>query len=183
MRCLRTLEEGACAGAKDRRGHDFVLREQVCERLDRRVDRLELLGVEVAQARREPGRPLRLDRAEDLLACGRERQADAALVSLDGRPLDEACLFEAGDELGHAGNRHPLERGQLADPDPGVALDLDEERDLAAGHAQRVDLAPELPVELEEHRAEPVGKDGGIGSNGSGHSLTRLTNRPDPPST
>ena len=48
--------------------------------------------------------------------------------------------------------------------------------------ALTMDLAPELPVELQEHRAEPVGKDGGIGGDCGRHSLTRLTNRPDPPS-
>ena len=116
------------------------------------------------------------------MACGRQRQADAALVSLDGRPLHEACLFEAGAELRHAGHGDPLQRRQLPDPDAGVVLDLDEQRDLAARHAQRVDFAPKLPVEVEEHRAEPVGEDGGIGGEGDGHSLTRLTNRPHPAS-
>ena len=47
-------------------------------------------------------------------------------------------------------------------PIPGEQLDLDEQRDLAAGHAQRVNLAPELAVELQQHRPEPVGDGGGI---------------------
>ena len=149
----------------------------MCERLDRGVDRVELVRVELAQARGQPGRQRRLDRAEDLLARGRQRQSDAALVSHDRRPLDEAGVLEAGNELGHAGHRHPLERGELPDPDPGVVLDLDEQRDLPPGHSERVDLPAKLPVELQEHRAEPVRQDSGIGGDGGGHSLTRLTNR------
>ena len=100
------------------------------------------------------------------MACGRQRQADAALVALDGRPLDEPGLLEPGDELRHAGHGHPLERGELADPDSRAVLDLNEERDLAAGDPERVDLAPELPVQVQEHRAEPVCEDGGIGGDG-----------------
>jgi hypothetical protein len=63
-----------------------------------------------------------------------------------------------------------------------VELDLNEERNLPARHAQRVNLSSEMPVEVQQHRAEPVGEDGGIGGESGGHSLTRLTNRADPPS-
>src|SRR5262249_19736384 len=80
------------------------------------------------------------------------------VIPLDRRPLDKAGVLELRDELGHARNRHPFDRGQLAHADPRPRLDLDEEPDLASGDAERVDLAPQLAVELQEHRSEPVGE-------------------------
>ena len=136
--------------------------EQVDERLDRGVDRLQLLRLELAQTRGEPGRPLRLHGPKDLVAPGREGEADPALVALDRGSLDEAGLLQARDELRHARNGHPLERRELAHPDSRPVLDLDEEADLASGHAERVDLTPQLAVELEEHGAKPVRKGGGV---------------------
>jgi hypothetical protein len=41
-----------------------------------------------------------------------------------------------------------------------------------------VDLAPELSVELEEHRPQPVREDDVVSGDDGWHSLTRLTNRP-----
>jgi hypothetical protein len=136
--------------------------EQVHQRLDRGVDRLELLRVELAQPCGEPGRPLRLDGAKDLVTRNGEGEADAALVALDRRALHEPGFLQARDELRHARNGHPLERRELAHPDSRPVLDLDEEADLASGHAERVDLTPQLAVELEEHGAKPVRKGGGV---------------------
>ena len=56
---------------------------------------------------------------------------------------------------GHRRRGHPLALGELAHADPRRALDRDEQRDLAAGYAERVDLAAELAIELEEHRPQP----------------------------
>jgi hypothetical protein len=43
-----------------------------------------------------------------------------------------------------------------------VELDLNEERDLAAGDSERVDLPPELPVQVQENRTKAVCEDCGI---------------------
>ena len=71
-----------------------------------------------------------------------EREPDAALVAFDRRPLNEPCIFEPCDELGHAGDGHPLERCQLPHADAGPVLDLDEQAYLGACHAEGVDLPP-----------------------------------------
>ncbi len=108
-----------------------------------------------------------------------EGQPDAALVACDGRPLDEACLLQAGDELRHTWHGHALEAGELADPDPRPVPDLDEERHLAAGHTQGVNLPPELPVELQEHRAQPVRDGSGVESQ-DGHFVNQVNESASP---
>ena len=100
------------------------------------------------------------------MACGRQRQPDAALIALDGRSADEPCFLEPGDELRHPGHGHALEGGELAHPDSRTELDLNEERDLAAGDPERVDLPPELPVQVQENRAKAVCEDCWIGRDG-----------------
>src|SRR5439155_1203048 len=52
--------------------------------------------------------------------------------------------------------RHALALSELADPDPGAVPDLHEQRDLACRDADRVQLAPQLPVDLEHYRAQGV---------------------------
>src|SRR4051812_7790079 len=126
------------------------------KRLDRGVDRLELLRVELPQARRQPRSALGLDRAEHLVPGGSKGKPHAALVTLDRGALHEACLLQPCDELRHTGDGHPLERGELAHADARPVLDLDEEPHLPAGHAEGMDLPPQLAVELQQNRAEPV---------------------------
>ena len=41
---------------------------------------------------------------------------------------------------------------------PGCCLIWIEEGDLAPGHAERVDLAPQLSREAQEHRPQPIGE-------------------------
>src|SRR5689334_7630212 len=120
--------------------------EQMSERLDRRVERLQLLRLELPQARGQPGGALGLDRAQHLVARRRKREPDPTLVAFDRSPLDEAGLLQFGDELGHAWDGHPLDRSQLAHADSGPQLDLDEQADMASGDAERVDFPPELAV-------------------------------------
>src|SRR5580765_5803811 len=151
--------------------------EQMSKRLDGRIDRLELLGIELAQACCEPGGPLRLDRSEHLVSGRRQGEADAALVACDRGTLDESRLLEPRDELGHAGDGHPLDRGELSHADSGARLDLHEQPDLAACDAQGMDLAPQLPVELEQDRAEPVRDLGCVDwGRGSKHFVNQVNN-------
>ena len=39
---------------------------------------------------------------------------------------------------------------------PGLVLDRSEQRHLAAGYAERVDLAPQLAGEPQQHRSQPA---------------------------
>ena len=89
--------------------------------------------------------------------AGRHAQALAAQVARVGGALDEARTLEPLDVAGHARRRDPLERGESADADPGIAPDQPEQRRLAAGHAERVRLAPQLAAELEQDGPEPAG--------------------------
>ena len=82
---LAQAREGAAEGD----GHSSL--QELDERLDRRVDRLELCRVELLQAGREPGRPAGLDRAQHALALPRDGQALAPVrrprVARGGRGL------------------------------------------------------------------------------------------------
>ena len=80
-------------------------------------------------------------------------EPDAALVALERLALDELLLLEPRDRLRDRRGGDPLGACELADADPGRVLDRDEERDLAAGDAERVDLAAKLPGQPEERRA------------------------------
>jgi hypothetical protein len=84
-------------------------------------------------------------------------QPDAALVALERLALDEALLLEPGDRLRARCGGDSLRRGEVADADPGGVLDRHEERDLAAGDAERVNLPAELSGQPQERRPEPVG--------------------------
>ena len=83
----------------------------------------------------EPGGAPPLDAGEHRLALGGRAQADPAPVSGAGA-LDQPRRLEPGDVARHAGRRDALVLGQLGGGDPGVPLDLDQERDLPAGHAE-----------------------------------------------
>ena len=118
--------------------------------------RLELLGVELL--RRAASQAVRFDLTErstrwPAARHGRPtRRRSPSTVA----PLDQAGLLEAADELRHSRDGHPLARRELADADPRRVLDLDQQRHLPAGDAERVDLAAQLPVELQQNRPEPV---------------------------
>ena len=100
------------------------------------------------------------------MARGRQREPNAALIARDGGAADEPCFLEPGDELRHPGHGHALEGGELAHPNSRTELDLNEKRDLAAGDPERVDLPPELPVQVQENRAKAVCEDCWIGRDG-----------------
>ena len=100
------------------------------------------------------------------MARGRQREPNAALIARDGGAADEPCFLEPGDELRHPGHGYALEGGELAHADSRIDLDLNEERDLAAGDSERVDLPPELSVQVQENRAKPVCENCWIGCDG-----------------
>jgi hypothetical protein len=93
-------------------------------------------------------------------------QADAAPVAADLPPLQQTGLLETCDELRHPGDGHALTGSELPHADAGGLLDLDEQRDLAAGHSEGVDLAAQLPVELQQNRAQLIRQHGGVDSGG-----------------
>jgi len=71
--------------------------------------------------------------------------------------------LESTDVFGHARCRHPLERRELTDADPGPALDREQQRGLPAGDPERMNFPPQVAVELQENRPEPVRDGDGIG--------------------
>ena len=128
--------------------------EQAGQRLERRVDRGQLRGLELLQARRQPGRALGADPAEERFALVGERERVAAAVARDRVAADESSGREPVDMTGHARCRHALLRRELGGRDAGLAFDRGEERGLDAAHAEGCDLAPQLPGKLEQHRPE-----------------------------
>ena len=76
--------------------------------------------------------------------------------------LDQVRRLEADEVARHAGRRNALALGELGGGDAGVVLDLGEEADLAAGDAERVDLAAQLACEPQQNRAKPVRDRDGI---------------------
>src|SRR5204863_3518328 len=72
-----------------------------------------------------------------------------------------------------------LEGRELAYADPRPPLDREQEGGLPAGDAERMNLSPQVAVELQENRPEPVRDGDGIGGGGGGECchkpLTKLT--------
>ncbi len=108
------------------------------------------------EARREPRGPPRFDGAEHSLAFLGDRETLAAAIARVRLSLDQARFLEPRDIAGHGGRGHPLSRGELVDADAAVPPDLDQERDLPSGDAERVALAAELAGELQQRGPEPV---------------------------
>src|SRR5580765_1031677 len=130
--------------------------EQLEQRLDGRVDRLELRGRQPAQPLGEPRRATTLYGGKHTCAFGCELEPDATPVRELGA-TNKARGFEPRGVLRHSWRRHALPTRQLADLDPRFLLDLDQQRDLAPRDRQRVELAPQLAVETEERRPEAIG--------------------------
>ena len=90
------------------------------------------------------------------MALLRDVQPDAAPVSSSARRSTSPCCssFVTAFEIAAGDIRSCVASPRT--PIPGRVLDRDEQRDLAAGHADRVDLAAELPGEPQQGRAQPV---------------------------
>ena len=129
--------------------------EQARERPDGRLDRLDLLVVQPLQPGGEPGGPAGAHRAQDALGLVGELDAHAAPVLAD-RASDETRRLEPCHVLGHARGRHPLAVGELADADPGRVPDRGEHRHLPGGDVERVKLATQVAMELQQNRPQPV---------------------------
>ncbi len=119
----------------------------------------------------EPGGAAALHGEQDALAFLGQLESHTTFVGKLA-PGDKAGGLQTSDVLGHPGLRHPLALGERADADQRLGLDLVEERDLAAGDAQRVELAAQLAVQLEQDRPQPVGDGDGICGEAVGISLT-----------
>src|SRR5438067_2286843 len=118
---LKRLELSATAfgsgGSRTCASRALFLVQQSVERLDRSLDRGELVGTEPAQARREPGGAARADAAQHALALFGERQPDSPAVVRARCALDEPVALEPVDMLGHRGRRDTLAGGELAHAD------------------------------------------------------------------
>ena len=64
----------------------------------------------------------------------------------------------------------PSRRGQLVDPDPRLAADQGEDLHLPAGEGAALDDPAEVPGEVEEERAEPVGEREVLGGRAPGRA-------------
>src|SRR5215211_781078 len=136
-----------------RRGwrRSLVVRDQRQQRFDRGVDGRELPRREPLQARGEPCGPARLDGTED-----------------------EPGPLQPVDVTRHRRGGDPLELRQVANADTAVPLDLEQERDLPAGDAERVRLTPQLARQLQQRGAQAV-RNGERLEGEDGHSLAILT--------
>ena len=84
------------------------------ERLDRGLDRGQLVVVEPAQVLLEPRRAPGAHASQQPLALVGQRQADAAAVFGVARALDQPCLLEPVDVAGESRRRDPLLGSELA---------------------------------------------------------------------
>jgi alcohol dehydrogenase, propanol-preferring len=105
----------------------------------------------------EPGGAAPADGAQHARRLGRHLQADAPAVLARAGARNVARRLEAIDVARHGRRRHAFARRKLADADTGVLLDEEQEGGLPARQSERVRLAAELAVELEEHGSQPVG--------------------------
>src|SRR5207248_10202659 len=110
-----------------------------------------------------PGGAPRVDGAEDALPFRGDAKADPSPVLVRGLADDHPGGLETPHVLRHSRRRHPLERRELANADSRPALDREEKRGLATGDAERMNLPPQMTIELQENRPEPVRDGDGIG--------------------
>src|SRR5262249_27819957 len=120
-----------------------------------RFERFDLLRGQISQPGGEPCRAARADEAQHALSLLRQLEADSTPI-LAAEPAEEPRALEPPNLDGDRCRRHALLLGELADADAGPAADRDEERDLAARDAERMDLATELAPELQQDRAQRV---------------------------
>ena len=94
-------------------------------------------------------------RARRCGACGRwrgsSRRPVVSVSPIRRRSAARVRSISAGrleprDVPRHSGRRHPLALGELGGGDPGILLDLDEQRDLAAGDAERLGSRAAAPA-------------------------------------
>ena len=107
----------------------------------------------------------RLTSGQHLVAGGGHGQSDAAAVG-SACALDQPRRLQPDDVAGHAGRGNALALCELGGGDPGARLDLDEQADLPAGHAERVDLAAQLAPEAEQDGPQAIRKGGSTGARG-----------------
>jgi hypothetical protein len=125
-------------------------------RLDRGVHRRKVVRREAFEPRGQPGRAPRFHRAKDAFPFERHRQSLAAAVVRVRSLLNEAGSLQPVHVARHCRRGDTLERREATDADPAVPLNLEEQRDLSACHAERVRLAAKLARELEERRAQAI---------------------------
>ena len=139
------------------------------ERLDRCLDRGDLVVLEPAQAVRQPGRAAGAHALEQALALVGQRQPDAAPVVLVPRALDQPRLLEPVDVAGERGRRDSLLGGQLAQAQARIAADQPEERHLPARDPELLGLLAQLAGEAQQHRPQLVGDGERISDNVINH--------------
>ena len=88
-------------------------------------------------------------------------EPDAAPVG-GARALDQAGRLEARDAPDMPGAEIRSRSASSEAVMPGCRLICDQQRDLAAGDAERLGLAPQLAREAEEHRPKPVRESRGV---------------------
>ena len=81
-----------------------VVLEQLPQRLDRRLDRSQSVGIERTEPLGKPGRSSFADRAEQALPLGRQLEPDAAPVDLGAQPPQQSGALEPVDLLGERGS-------------------------------------------------------------------------------
>src|SRR5215208_268504 len=134
----------------------FGVLQQFHQWLHRPVDGRQLLRRQPLQPFGEPGGSTRADGAEHTFGLVGQRQDVASAVAHVGDARDQPRLLQPIDVAGHRSRRDPLELGQLARADALAFVDLDHQRNLATRDAKDVNLAPELPSELQQDGPEPI---------------------------
>src|SRR5581483_3048079 len=129
--------------------------QQLRESVDGALDAVSLVVGEALESRGKPCRPLLPDGLQHLVAFARQEELDTPAVGR-AAPLDQVRGFEPDEMAGHAWRRDALALGKLPGGDARLVLDRDEQRHLAARHAERVDLPAELARQAQYDRAELV---------------------------
>ena len=114
------------------------------ERLDRGLDRRQLVVVETAEAVGEPGRSAGADASQQAFSLVREGKPDAAAVAFVADAREEDRLLEPVDVSRERGSRDSLFGGELAQAHPGVLADEPEQCDLATRDPELLGLLPQL---------------------------------------
>ena len=130
------------------------------QRVQRRqggVEPLALLVREERQAGGEPCRAPRPDALQQRLTLTRELEPDTTAVVRRADAPEEAGCLEAVDVPRERRGGDALLDRELAKREAGSRAHEPQERDLVRGDPEGLGLAPEVPREPEERRAELLG--------------------------
>ena len=118
----------------------------------------QLIGLQLLEPLREPGRAALADGADQALSLRGQREADTAPVDGVADADELTGALEPVDVGGEGGCGDPFRLGERTQRQAGARLDEEEQRRLPGRDTELLGLLPQLARDAEHDRAEVVGE-------------------------